>query len=207
MRHVAADAHLDVAVERHEALPVAGVERVAAADAPGHADRPRRKRIGIEQLADAVLARTGQATGQRRGRAARPQHEERGDGEQEAGDDHRRERGAKWHQPRSASVATLAPLTRSRAAGSMANTASGRPAAAQTTAWSWRSASITTLTGVACPNGGTPPIAKPVAARASSAVARRTLGDLERGRQTNEVHAVRPRDEREHRIVAGHEDE
>src|SRR5689334_12132555 len=54
---------------------------------------------------------------------------------------------------------TSALLSSRSRPGSIANTESGRPAAAQTTGNASRSRSMNTRMSVACPNGGTPPIA------------------------------------------------
>ena len=69
---------------------------------------------------------------------------------------------------------TTAPLAWARLWGSMANTAFAVPAAAQTVSKQRRSGSKRTGNVWVCPKGGTPPMAKPVAARTSSGEARRT---------------------------------
>src|SRR5919198_6684638 len=67
--------------------------------------------------------------------------------------------------------ATSPSLVRSRSSGEMGKTASGAPAAAQTTGWRIRSRSIRTRCRRVWPNGGVLPIGYPVASLTSSAVA------------------------------------
>ena len=59
-----------------------------------------------------------------------------------------------------------------RSSGAIANTSFHVPAAAHTSSYCSRSGSMNTGSGVAWPNGGTPPIGKPVAARTASASTR-----------------------------------
>ena len=73
---------------------------------------------------------------------------------------------------------TLAPLASARRAGAIANTLNGLPAAAQISSNRNRSASMNTSAAVACPRGGTPPIANPVAARTKLASARPTASPI-----------------------------
>ena len=61
----------------------------------------------------------------------------------------------------------------SQVAGATGKTAVGRPAAAQTVSYRPRSGSMITRVRWLCPNGGIPPIVKPVSSSASRAVARR----------------------------------
>ena len=65
---------------------------------------------------------------------------------------------------------TVAALSSRRRSGVNGNTVSGVPAAAQTSSSSRSAGSHMVGTGAGWPNGGVPPIAKPVAARASSAL-------------------------------------
>ena len=67
---------------------------------------------------------------------------------------------------------TVPPLARTRSSGAIGNTSCHVPAAAHTSSYASRSGSTKTGSGVAWPNGGTPPIGKPVAARTVSASTR-----------------------------------
>ena len=74
----------------------------------------------------------------------------------------------------SAIGATWASASIRRIAGATGKTAVGSPAAAQTVSYRPSSGSMITRVRRACPNGGMPPIVKPVSSSASRAVARRT---------------------------------
>src|SRR6476620_852001 len=65
-------------------------------------------------------------------------------------------------QPRLRSV-TRPPLASTNLCGSMPNTSCHVPAAAHTSSYCRRSGSMKTRSVDVCPNGGTPPIGKPVA--------------------------------------------
>jgi len=65
---------------------------------------------------------------------------------------------------------------------------------------------MNTGTCVACPKGGTPPIEYPVARLTASASAFVTGRTSHRG-EPSLVHAIRPADERNHRLARCHEDE
>ena len=207
----AAGHDLDVAVERDQALAVAGLERVAAPDAPGHPDRTIRQVGGIEQQADTDLARPGQPPRERGLGPGHPQREPtrpRGRPMPSEGDESEdQRRGHRQPAEGSARSTTVPPLARTRSAGRSANTASGRPAAAHTTSCPSRSRSTRIVVPVAWPNGGTPPIANPVAARASSPSARRALVRAGGTRQLVQVDPVGAGDEGDDRAIVGHEHE
>ena len=73
-----------------------------------------------------------------------------------------------------------------------------RPRSGPTRSRSW---STTHVRRSGWPNGGVPPTANPVAARASSGVARRTVAGPDELRQLRLVHPVRPAGERHDRAI------
>src|SRR5262249_57046016 len=78
---------------------------------------------------------------------------------------------AGYEDPAHVSSSTRAALSSASWTGAMGKTASGRPAAAQTTSWRVRSRDMKTGSTIAWPNGGTPPIAYPVASNLRKASA------------------------------------
>ena len=131
-------ADLDVAVEGDEPLAVAGVERVAASDAAGDADRSRRQRRLAEQWPTFTSGGPARRRARRRpGCRAPKRRAARSPPTTTPGDDHHRRRPHAGRHRRAQPAPrrcrpTAPPLARRRSAGAMAKTASGRPAAAQT---------------------------------------------------------------------------